>query len=225
MPSLGGMDGFGNGGWAGGGDARADEASMRSALVDLAEGKAIVLPTDTVYGLGVRTDVAGATAQLFALKGRGEDVALPVLVADAAQARKLGVFGPLAEALAERFWPGGLTLVVPRAGGVDVELGGDPTMIGLRHPNHRVPTELAAVAGPLAVTSANAHGEPTPHTAAGAAQSLTDFDGLVIDAGPCAGAPSTVVRVVGTTCEVLRSGSVDPAEIDAVVESVGRSPA
>ena len=164
------------------------------------------MPTDTVYGLAAAPGVAGATAAVFALKGRPDDTPLPVLVSGREQAEAVGRMDGPAARLAERFWPGGLTLVVPRRPGVDWELGGNPATIGLRCPAHPVPRELCARCGPLVATSANRHGEPA---LAGAAEVVEAFPGLVVlDGGECRGVPSTVVDLTGNEPRLLRSGAV-----------------
>lgn len=178
-------------------------------MLDIAEaalrrGEAIVIPTDTVYGVAC---LPAFTARLFEVKGRPTDVALPVLVADRPQAETVATFSPRAAELADRHWPGGLTLVLPRAAGFDADLGGtDTATVGVRVPDHDVPRELARRVGPLVTTSANRHGRPTPATAADAAAEL----GVAVwlDGGVLGGAPSTVVRVLGESVEILRQGAV-----------------
>jgi L-threonylcarbamoyladenylate synthase len=180
-------------------------AMLEQAVAALERGEAIVIPTDTVYGVA---SLPAFTARLFAVKARPTDVALPVLVADRAQAESIAVFSPLAARLADEHWPGGLTIVLPRAAGFDADLGGtDASTVGVRVPDHDVPRELARRVGPLVTTSANLHGRPTPATAAEVAAELVDV-AVVVDGGPCAGAPSTVVRVVGDSVDILRQGSV-----------------
>jgi tRNA threonylcarbamoyl adenosine modification protein (Sua5/YciO/YrdC/YwlC family) len=181
---------------------------LDDAVDALLRGEVVVLPTDTVYGVAVAASVPGATARLFEVKQRPTDVALPVLVADEAQAREIAVVDDVAAELMRRHWPGGLTIVLPRQPGFDVDLGGtDATTVGVRAPAHDVPVALARLVGPLVTTSANLHGRPTPATAAGVAAELGVAH--VIDGGRCEGAPSTVVRVNGSTIEVLRAGAVD----------------
>lgn len=173
----------------------------------LLRGEAVGIPTDTVYGVCAACAVPGATARLFEVKQRPLDVALPVLVADEAQAREIAVVPPSAAALMQAHWPGGLTIVLARAPGFTVDLGGtDDTTVGVRVADHHVPIALARRVGPLATTSANRHGEPTPTTAAGVREALGLA--IVIDGGVCEGAPSTVVAVHGDTIEVLRQGAV-----------------
>ena len=176
---------------------------MIEAVAALQRGEVIVIPTDTVYGVAA---LPAFTARLFEVKARPPDVALPVLVADEAQARTIAVVSSLAAELMAAHWPGGLTIVLPRAAGFDADLGGtDATTVGVRVPDHDVPRELARRVGPLVTTSANVHGRPTPTTAAEVKAEL-GID-VVIDGGPCTGAPSTVVRVDGESVVILRQGS------------------
>ena len=197
--------------WRGGrvGDAAAAVAVLRA-------GGVVLLPTDTVYGLAVATAVPGAIARLFELKGRRRDVPIAVLVADAEQAWRLAAV-PLPESaarLAARWWPGALTLVVPRRAGWDVDLGGDPATVGVRCPDHDLVRAVCREVGPLATTSANRHGQATPPTAAEALDQVGPVD-LVIDGGRLAGAASTVVDCTVEPVRVVREGVIPAAEIAA----------
>jgi L-threonylcarbamoyladenylate synthase len=173
----------------------------------LLRGEVVAIPTDTVYGVAVACAVPGATQRIFDLKERPRDVPLPVLVADEQQAREIAVVSAIAAELMRAHWPGALTIVLPRAPGFDVDLGGsDATTVGIRVPDHHVPVALARRVGPLATTSANLHGRPTPATAAEVRAELGLH--IVLDGGPCGGAPSTVVAIDGTDVVVLRQGGV-----------------
>ena len=190
--------------------------NLDDAVAALANGMPVILPTDTVYGVAVDPGRPGATARLFAVKERPTDVPLPVLVADAEQAFSLVAdVPPLAARLAEACWPGGLTIVLPRRPGLGWDLGGpDDATIGVRVPDHEIPRRLAREVGPLATTSANRHGRPTPETAAEAAAELGDGVAVVVDGGRCTGAPSTVVIIDGAGLRVVREGRVSRAELD-----------
>jgi len=170
------------------------------------------MPTETVYGLGALPTVAGATAKIFELKGRTADVPLAVLCADADQALALADEPSAAvELAAKAFWPGPLTLVLRRRPGLGYELGEPATTIGLRCPDHEVVRVLAAEVGPIAVTSANLHGQPTPATAPAVAALFGDGVTAVIDGGPCTGLPSTVVDATAddpAAWKVLRQGAI-----------------
>jgi len=179
-------------------------------IVDvLLGGGVVLLPTDTVYGLAVATSVPGSVERLFALKGRGRDVAIAVLVADAAQAWSIAArpVPPAAVSLAAQWWPGALTIVVPRDQAWTVDLGGEPSTVGIRCPDHVLVRALCRAAGPLATTSANRHGQPTPSTAGAAADALGPVD-LVIEGGVLAGVASTVVDCTVVPVRVLRQGAV-----------------
>ncbi len=196
-------------------DGPAEAAAVATAARVLRAGGTVVLPTDTVYGLAALPTVRGATDQLVTLKGRAAQQPLAVLVADAAQARAL-VRPPTPEAarwMAE-LWPGPLTLVLARRPEAEaLALGGDPTTIGVRCPGHAFVRALAAEVGPLATTSANRHGEPTPPTAAGAAAALAGPVGLVVDGGPAGTVASTVVDATVSPWRVLRVGATDPSRL------------
>jgi L-threonylcarbamoyladenylate synthase len=195
------------------------DSGLDAAAEALAAGRPVVLPTDTVYGLAVEPTRAGATDRLFAVKERPRTAALPVLVASVHQAVELaGELPCTAATLAEAFWPGGLTLVVPRRPGLDLDVGGeDDATVGLRLPDHPVPVALAQRVGALAATSANLHGRPTPAGADEVAAELGDAVELVLDGGPCAGAPSTVVACTAEGVTVLREGRVPTDDVLAAL--------
>jgi len=179
-------------------------------------GGVVVVPTDTVYGLGALVTNPTAVANIFVAKRRPRDVALPVMVASEAQLRELGVEISLeARALMDAFWPGALTIVMPVSPAL-AALTGATDSVGFRLPAQPALRALLEATGPLAVTSANRHGEP-PCTTAEEARVLFD-DGVagVVDGGTCDGTVSTVVRV-GGSWEILRAGAVDASEISAVL--------
>ncbi len=205
-----------------------DPDSLERATAALVAGAVVGVPTDTVYGLAVRAQSAAAVEGLFALKGRPETVAIAVLVAGVDQAATLtdvltDAAHPAAT-LAARFWPGPLTLVVDRRSGLDLALGGDETSIGLRVPDLPAVRALAAAVGPLAVTSANRHGQPTCVTAAEVAELVGPLAGealLVLDGGVCDGAPSSVVRVRHHGIELLREGGLSRHQITDALTAGG----
>ncbi len=175
------------------------------------------LPTDTIYGLGVAISALGGTAALFTLKERPTEVALPVLVGSLEQALTL-CQEPSAKVrrLMDAFWPGPLTIVLARRAGLDVDLGGRGDTIGVRLPAHPVPVALARRAGPLAVSSANRHGQPTPADAAGVAAAFGADLALVLDAGPAAAGASTVVDGTGDELSVLREGPITAERLASI---------
>lgn len=175
----------------------------------LRRGGVVVLPTETVYGLAALASDAGATATVFERKGRGADVPVAVLCADADQALDLAEEPPaLARSLAAAHWPGPLTMVLRRRRDLGWSLGEPSTTIGLRCPDHDLVRAVAARIGPLATTSANRHGQPTPAGAVEAAEQLLGPVDLVVDGGALVGTPSTVVDLTGDEPEVLRQGGV-----------------
>lgn len=190
-------------------------ADIEAAADALRAGLVVGVPTDTVYGLAVDPAVPGATARLFAAKGRPDAVALPVLVPDVEAAERLaGPLGAVARRLADRYWPGPLTVVLPRSvAAARFELGGDPGSIGLRCPGQALLARLLQGTGPLAVTSANPHGEPPLTRAGDVRRTFGDRLAAVLDGGTCDGTPSTVVRIAGDHLELLRAGAVDFAAL------------
>jgi L-threonylcarbamoyladenylate synthase len=202
-----------------------DGPAARAEAITLLRGGGIVaVPTDTVYGIAADMALPDAIDRLFAAKGRPPEKAVAVLLADPAQAETLGVVGAAARVLGDRFWPGGLTLVLPVRPGARlprVLAAGAPT-IGVRMPDHPAPRALAAVLGPLPTTSANRSGEPDARDAAEIADLLGDAVALVLDGGPIRGGPaSTVVDCAGELPVILRSGAIPPAEIAGALDAAG----
>lgn len=205
------------------------DARNEAARVLLAGG-VIAVPTDTVYGIAVALATPGGIERLFAAKSRPPDKAIALLLADADQAPEIGVLSGSAAALAREFWPGGLTLVVPRrvdrplpaalTGGADAP--GAIATVGLRVPDHPAPRALAAAVGPLPTTSANRSGEPEARDASEIQATLGDALDLIIDGGPSIGGPpSTVIDATGPTLRILREGAVPAGEIARALASAG----
>ena len=192
------------------------KAAVAAALAALHGGKPVGVPTDTVYGLAADAANADAVQHLFELKERPSDRSIAVLVADLAVAETLVELTAQARRLADRFWPGPLTIVALRQPGAPTHLGTGAT-IGVRLPDDDIMQAIAA-SGSLAVTSANLHGGPTPSTAQGVAELFPTL-GLVIDGGPRPGASSTVVDMTGVIPVVLREGPVSLDEISSAVSS------
>lgn len=187
------------------------------AAATVRAGGTVVVPTDTVYGVAALPSVPEATEALFALKERSNRQPLAVLVADVAQALDLVVppAGPVRRWIDE-LWPGPLTLVLTRAPAARaLELGGDAATIGVRCPDHDFVRALAAQVGPIATTSANLHGQPTPTTASEAAASLAGRVSLVIDGGPSTAIASTVVDATADSWRVLREGALSVDRLTA----------
>ena len=195
----------------------------------LEAGGLVAFPTDTVYGIAVSSRTPGGLERLFAAKQRPPDRAIVLLLADAEQASELGLLGPVGEALAEAFWPGGLSLIVQQRGdtvpalslaAADEAEGG--RTVGLRVPDHPTPRALAAAVGPLPTTSANRSGDPEARDAKEVLAQLGAALDLVLDGGPARGPqPSTVVDVSGDTPRILRAGAVSADEIAATLRAAG----
>jgi L-threonylcarbamoyladenylate synthase len=193
--------------------------SVREAATALREGRLVAFPTETVYGLGGLALDATAVARIFAAKGRPATHPLIVHVADVAAARALASsWSDEAEALAEAFWPGPLTLIVPRAAHVPASVGGGGDTVGVRIPAHPVALALLrAVAAPVAAPSANRYQTVSPTTAAHVVKSLGARVDLVLDGGPCArGIESTVVDVTASPPVLLRLGATDAERVRRV---------
>ena len=200
------------------GSAAARSRATAAAAEALRRGEVVGVPTDTVYGLAVDAAHVEAIQQLFELKERPVDRSIAVLVADLAGAESLVEFTAKARRLAERFWPGPLTIVAPRRPAAPAHLGTGVT-IGVRLPDDAIMRAVADPA-PLAVTSANLHGEPTPATADGLAELFPTL-GLIVDGGPRPGASSTVVDMTTAAPTVLREGPISLEEILAAISEPG----
>jgi L-threonylcarbamoyladenylate synthase len=194
-----------------------DAAGIAAAATRLRAGGLVAVPTETVYGLAARADQPQAVAGIYAAKSRPSFNPLIVHVADVAEAETLAEFSPLALRLAARFWPGPLTLVLPRRAEAAVAslVTAGLDSIALRCPAHAVMQALVRAVGPLAAPSANASGRISPTRAAHVLDSLADVP--VIDAGPCtAGVESTIVAVERVGWRLLRPGAVAVEAIAAI---------
>ena len=180
----------------------------------------MAFPTDTVYGVGAVVWDRRAVARLYEAKLRALDRAIPVLLADPTDLPAVaGSSSIIARRLARRFWPGPLTLVVPRAARIPDEVtAGGPT-VAVRVPDHELARALIRAAGaPLATTSANISGQPSPVVAPEVAAQLGARIAMILDGGPCPGGiPSTVVDVTGDVPIILRVGPISQRQIDAVL--------
>lgn len=204
---------------------RADDlTTLRAAADTLDRGGLVVIPTDTVYGVAARLDRPGAVARLYVAKGRPEEKAIPVLISAPDElARLTRGLPPGAAAFAARFWPGALTVVLPRSAAVpDLVAAGGPT-VGLRMPDHPFALALiAACGGALAVTSANRSGEPSLREAGAVAAALGGAVDLIVDGGTTpGGVASTVVALDAAGPRVLRAGPIDAAALGEAWAAVG----
>ena len=196
----------------------ADAAGIAEAAALIVAGEPVAIPTETVYGLAARADQGAAVARIYAAKGRPSFNPLIVHIATRAQAEAIARFDPISSALADRFWPGALTLVLPLrpdAGIASLATAGLDT-VALRMPAHPAMQALLAATGlPLAAPSANASGAISPTRAAHVLASLGGRISLILDAGPTTlGLESTIVRVVDGVAEVLRPGPILPAALE-----------
>jgi L-threonylcarbamoyladenylate synthase len=195
----------------------ADATTVAEAARCLASGGLAAFPTETVYGLGADATNGEAVARLYAAKGRPQFNPLIAHVGDLAAARRLAVFDGVAEKLAAAFWPGPLTLVLPKAAGCDVSdlaLAGLDT-IALRMPAHPVARELLTAFGkPIVAPSANRSGHVSPTTAAHVLADLRGRIDLIVDGGPCeVGVESTIVSLVDAPT-LLRPGGLPREDIE-----------
>lgn len=184
-----------------------DPTVIPKALEILSAGGVIAFPTDTVYGIACAIDNIAALERIYAIKGRDHAKALPVLVGDMDQIPLIcPSFPPLAEKLARHFWPGALTLVVPRLARLPSLISSSGT-IGVRMPDHPFTLSLLTITGPLAVTSANLSGHREALTSQAVLDQLDGKVDFVLDAGPAPGGfPSTVVECSKDEPHILREG-------------------
>jgi L-threonylcarbamoyladenylate synthase len=182
----------------------------------LEKGGVIAFPTDTVYGLGADAFNSGAVERIYEIKNRPNHQQLPLLIADTSQLTAIaGEIPGIAWFLAERFWPGGLTLVLPKADSLPPHLARGPS-IAVRVPNHPVCLALIQHLGnPIIGTSANISGQPPALTADEAGQQLGEKIDLIINGGRCPGTKeSTLVDVSSPEPVILRRGIIPAYEID-----------
>ncbi len=204
---------------------RADRArGIAAAISALKLGRLVVLPTDTVYGLGADAFDSAAVAALLAAKGRGRDMPVGVLVGSWHTIEGLVFTMPDGvRELIRAFWPGALSLVVRQAPSLQWDLGDARGTVMLRMPLHPVAIELLREVGPMAVSSANGSGRPPAVNADDARQQLGDLVDVYLDAGVCAQqAASTILDLTGPTPHILRAG---PVSAERIGEVLGFDPA
>lgn len=195
------------------------KAGLAAAANTVRAGGLVVLPTDTVYGIGADAFDAEAVRSLLAAKGRGPDMPVPVLVGSWSTVDGLVMSVPeQARALIEAFWPGGLSLVLPQAPSLNWNLGETRGTVNLRMPLHPVALDLLREVGPMAVSSANHTGQPPASNVEEAESQLGDRVQVYLDGGP-SGEPvaSTIVDLTQGTPRVLRDGAVSRAELSEVL--------
>lgn len=189
---------------------------IEQAAEAILSGQVIGYPTDTVYGLGANALNAQAVARVFELKGRDRYRPILVIAGNMAQAQQLVVLSELAERLAQRFWPGPLTLVLPARPGVPPHLLSADGKLGLRIPRHPICLELLNRCGvPITSTSGNISGQRNPVSAEDLLASFGDRLDLIIDSGPARSpAPSTVVTFIDDEIILLREGVISRLELE-----------
>lgn len=197
---------------------RAD--GIEAAAAAVRSGRVVVLPTDTVYGIGCDAFDAGAVRALLSTKRRGPDMPVGVLVGSWQTIEGLVLSVPrAARTLIEAFWPGDLSLVLQHAPSLQWDLGSTKGTVMLRMPLHPVALELLREVGPMAVSSANRSGNPPAVTAQEAVEQFEDEVGVYLDGGPCRQrVASTIVDLTGPEPLILREGAV---AADAVSEALG----
>lgn len=191
---------------------------LRHAADILKNGGLVAFPTDTVYGLAALPFQGEYVERLFIAKGRNSHRAIGILLGDRSQLPRVGRdINTIARRLAAAFWPGPLTIIVPRQARLPAVLSSEAT-VGVRIPDHPVALALLRLVGPLAVTSANISDQPSTNTAEEVMEQLDGRIHLVIDGGRSpGGVPSTVVDCVNDTLNILREGPITAAEMQAML--------
>lgn len=195
-----------------------DGRALEEAIGTLQHGGVIAFPTDTVYGIGASLEHPEALRRIYDLKGRSPDKPLPILIARVSMLDQLSPdVDERLVALAEQFWPGALTIVLPAADHLPTEVKAPDNTIGVRLPNHSIPLTIAERAGgAIATTSANISGEDAAHAAAEIRDAFGSTIDVILDGGfsPQQNA-STVIRVVDGEIVVLREGVISEADLRA----------
>lgn len=198
------------------------KAITRAADI-IRRGGLVAFPTETVYGLGATATDAAAVRRIFQAKGRPADNPLIVHVSDYEQLNAVAASLPEGAAeLVDRFWPGPLSLVLPRSGAIPDEVSAGLPTVAVRMPSHPVALRLIARAGvPIAAPSANRSGRPSPTMASHVLADLAGRIDAVIDGGPCpVGVESTVLDLTGAVPLILRPGAITA---EAIAKCLGRS--
>jgi L-threonylcarbamoyladenylate synthase len=204
------------------GDPDVRDDAIQTAAHSVASGELVVLPTDTVYGLGADAFDSVAVNDLLRAKGRGRDMPVPVLVGSWTTIEGLvSAVDARMRLLIEAFWPGGLTLVVRHAQSLSWDLGDTAGTVAVRMPLHPVAIELLEKTGPMAVSSANKSGQPAAQTAAEAQVQLGEDVAVYLEDGPvAAGVASTIVDLSGPVPRLLRAGAVSGRALQEVIPDI-----
>jgi L-threonylcarbamoyladenylate synthase len=192
---------------------------MRKSKLALGRGELVVVPTDTVYGLAADAFNAVAVQALLDAKGRGRQSPPPVLIPNIESLHALAeTVSERAMKLAEKFWPGPLTMILPAQPSLQWDLGETKGTVALRVPNNKVVLALLAETGPLAVSSANLTGEPAATTAVGAFDYLGEKVTVYLDGGTAEiGEASTILDLTGERVRVVRAGAIKREELASVL--------
>ncbi|MFT2018126.1 L-threonylcarbamoyladenylate synthase [Streptomyces sp. 796.1] len=201
------------------GDATDRKTGLREAASAIRRGELVVLPTDTLYGIGADAFSPEAVADLLAAKGRGRGMPSPVLVGSPNTLHGLVTdFSEQAWDLVDAFWPGALTLVARHQPSLTWDLGETRGTVAVRMPLHPVAIELLTEFGPMAVSSANLSGHPSPQDCDAAQDMLGDSVSVYLDGGPTpAAVPSSIVDVTGKVPVLLRAGALSAETLREVV--------
>ncbi|MFJ9541941.1 L-threonylcarbamoyladenylate synthase [Streptomyces sp. NPDC101225] len=200
-------------------DATDRTTGLREAASAVRRGELVVLPTDTVYGIGADAFSSEAVGDLLEAKGRGRTMPSPVLIGSPNTLHGLVTdFSEMAWELVDAFWPGALTLIAKHQPSLQWDLGETRGTVAVRMPLHPVAIELLTEVGPMAVSSANLSGHPAPETCDAAQDMLGDSVSVYLDGGPTPGnVPSSIVDVTGRVPVLLREGALSPEELRKVV--------
>lgn len=192
----------------------ASQNAITSALQVLLSGGLVAFPTDTVYGVGAIAFDERAVESIYAAKARPVEKAIPVLIGDTGDLSRVAEEIPEAAArLIARYWPGPLTVLVPKKPALPGVISATST-VGVRVPDHEVARALLRTAGPMAVTSANLSGQPSPVTAREVFEQLNGRIALILDGGKTpGGVPSTLVDCTGAEIQILREGPISKEEL------------
>jgi L-threonylcarbamoyladenylate synthase len=201
------------------------ETAIEAAAQAVQRGGLVVLPTDTVYGIGADAFDHAAVQALLDAKGRGREMPPPVLISAATTLAALATnVQGYVEALTEAFWPGPLTLVCEQQPSLTWDLGETRGTVAVRMPDHEIALALLERTGPLAVSSANLSGLPAATEAAAAEGMLGDSVEIVLDGGPSPkGEASTILDVRASQPRLLRLGALSVAELNDVIQPLGAS--
>ena len=192
---------------------------VEQAITILKQGGIVACPTDTVYGMGAAINIESAVERVFQIKGRPHSRALPILLAEKYQIAEVAkIVPPLARRLADRFFPGALTIVLPKADSVSNIVTGGRKTIAIRIADHPIPIAVVRGLGvPIVGTSANLSGSPSALTAEEVRAQLGDRVDMIINGGKCPGGwESTIIDLSGETPRILRQGPISMEELKEV---------